>query len=169
MGKGKFIVTAFLLSAVVMVLFASAYQTSVQGVPEQGNSNLVLGGGGMPGTKLPTMQFAATYTAMTGLNATVVGTVHEISLAPVCSMSNPPCAVPNSVIFYLTTNGHTYRLLFVNGNPISALTPYVGRQVVANGLVVVPSLIASQWALPAPLSFDGDFYIRSVLFYLQQQ
>ena len=168
MGRGKFIVTAFLLTAVVMVLFASVYQTSVQGVPEQVNSNLVLGGGGLAGTK-PAMQFAATYTAMTGLNATVVGTVHEISLAPVCSMSNPPCAVPNSVIFYLTTNGHTYRLLFVNGEPVSALTPYVGRQVVANGLVVVPSLASSQWALPAPLTFDGDFYIRSVLFYIQQQ
>jgi hypothetical protein len=165
-GKGKFIVTAFLLSAVIVVLFASAFQTSVQGVPEQVNSNLVLGG--LPGTK-PAMQFAATYTGMTGLNATVVGTVHEISLSPVCSTSNPPCAVPNSVIFYLTTNGHTYRLLFVNGNPVSALTPYTGKQVVANGLVVVPSSIASQWALPPPLAFDGDFYIRSILFYLQQQ
>ena len=168
MGKGKFIVTAFLLTAVVMVLFASTYQTSVQGVPEQFNSNLLLGGGGLAGTK-PATQFAVTYTGMTGLNATVVGTVHEISLAPVCSMSNPPCAVPNSVIFYLTTNGHTYRLLFVNGDPVTALTPYVGRQVVANGLVVVPSLVSSQWALPAPLSFNGDFYIRSILFYLQQQ
>jgi hypothetical protein len=167
-SKGKFIVTAFLLSAVVMVLFASVYQPSVQGV--QFNSNLVLGGSGMPGTKSPSsIQFAATYTAMTGLNATVVGTVHEIALAPVCSMSNPPCAIPNSVIFYLTTNGHTYRLLFVNGDPVTALTPYVGRQVVANGLVVVPSLVSSQWALPAPLSFNGDFYIRSILFYLQQQ
>jgi hypothetical protein len=167
-SKGKFIVTAFLLSAVVMVLFASVYQTAVQGVPEQAYSNLVLGGGNVAGTK-PSMQFAVTYTGMTGLNATVVGTVHEISLAPVCSTSSPPCAVPNSVIFYLTTNGHTYRLLFVNGDPVTALTPYVGRQVVANGLVVIPSLVSSQWALPAPLSFNGDFYIRSILFYLQQQ
>jgi len=166
--KGKFLVSAFLLSAVMLVLFASVYQTSVQAVPAQAISNLLLSGGGMPGTK-PGVQFAVTYTAMTGLNATVVGTVHEISLAPVCSMSNPPCAVPNSDIFYLTTNGHTYRLLFVNGDPVNMLAPYVGKQVVANGLIVVPSLVATQWTLPAPLSFNGDFYVRTILFYIQQQ
>ena len=161
MRKGKIVISALLLGAVLLVLFTSAYQTSVQGLPQRGN--LVLGG--LPGTK-PTIQFAATYTGMTGLNATVVGTVHQISLSPVCSTSNPPCAVPNSVVFYLTSNGHTYRLLFVNGNSVTAFTPYIGKQVVANGLVVVPSSVASQWTLPAPLSFDGDFYVRSILFYI---
>lgn len=172
MGKGKIIVSIFLLVAVLLVVFASAHQAQTQGP----NGPSVALAGVIPNapsiSTSVSMPYAAqtTFTQMTGLNATVVGTVHMVSLAPACSQSNPPCALPNSVIFYLTTNGHTYRLLFVNGSPVTSLSTYNGREVTVNGLVVIPSSIStSEWALPPPLYFDGDIYVRSIVYYLPLQ
>ena len=160
MIKGKWIVTSLLLVTILAMTFTIVHQ--------QQSANRLVQFGAAYKTPSGAVSYAqTTLKAITGLNASVVGTIHVITLAPTCGQSNPPCAVPNLVLYYLTSNGHTYRLILLNPIP---LTPYNGKQVIANGLVVVPSqLELSQYNAPVSLYFDGDMYVRSIIYYLPPQ
>jgi hypothetical protein len=160
MNKGKLVVTSVLLVTVVAILFTTIHSLN--------QNSLQVQFGAAYKTPSAAVSYAqTTLKAITGLNATVVGTIHVITLSPACSQSNPPCAAPNLVLYYLTSNAHTYRLILLTAIP---LTPYNGKQVIVNGLVVVPSQLAlNQYTAPPSLYFDGDMYVRSVIYYLPPQ
>ena len=49
-----------------------------------------------------------------GVNVTVLGTIKASTVAPACSLSNPPCTIPETSIYYVVVNGRNYRLVFSN-------------------------------------------------------
>ena len=97
------------------------------------------------------------------INVTVIGVMRTSILAPTCSLYNPPCAIPDTSIYYIVVNGRNYRLLFQN----STLVPnnVTGSNAVVTGLYVTPSTYnADQWT--PIMSFYGDIYVQKVSFFL---
>lgn len=99
-----------------------------------------------------------------GYNVTVLGVMKSSQVAPACALSNPPCAISPTSIYYVVVNGRNYRLLFANDTFIPANV--TGTNVVVTGAYVTPSTFnASQWT-PA-ISFYGDIYVYKVTFFLK--
>jgi hypothetical protein len=98
-----------------------------------------------------------------GVNVTVLGVMKASVVAPTCSLSNPPCAILDTSIYYVVVNGRNYRLIFQNSTSIPVNV--TGSNVVITGLYVTPSTFnADQWT-PA-ISFYGDIYVQKVNFFL---
>ena len=99
-----------------------------------------------------------------GYNVTVLGVLKSSQVAPACSLSNPPCAISPTSIYYVVVNGRNYRLIFSNDTLVPANV--TGTNVVVTGSYVTPSTFdADQWT-PA-ISFYGDIYVYKVTFYLK--
>ena len=99
-----------------------------------------------------------------GVNVTVLGIMKASVVAPTCSLSNPPCAIPSTSIYYVIVNGRNYRLIFQNSTSIPSNV--TGSNVVVTGLYVTPSTFkADQWT-PA-ISIYGDIYVQKISFFLQ--
>jgi hypothetical protein len=111
-------------------------------------------------TKKPNLSFAPSansqinYPNPINKNVTVVGTMTSSIVAPVCSLSNPPCAISDSPLYYVTVNGWNYRLIFSNSTKI----PLNHAKITVTGVYVTPSTYQSnQWT--PQISFHGDIYV----------
>ena len=97
------------------------------------------------------------------INVTVIGVLKNSILAPTCSLYNPPCAMPDTSIYYIVVNGRNYRLLFQNSTLIPSNV--TGSNAVVTGLYVTPSTYkADQWT--PIMSFYGDIYVQKVTYFL---
>lgn len=97
-----------------------------------------------------------------GVNVSLIGKLGIITIAPVCSLSNPPCAITNSVLYYMVVNGRNYRLIFTNTTNVPE--PLVGSYVVITGLFVTPSLYRADQYTPL-LHFFGDIHVQVLTYF----
>ena len=94
-------------------------------------------------------------------NVTEIGVMRSLSVSPACSLNNPPCAISNAPLYYITVNGANYRLIFSN----STALPRNGAHIIVSGKYVTPSTYkADQW-MPA-LIFRGDIYVYTYSYVL---
>ena len=99
-----------------------------------------------------------------GYNVTVLGVIKASQVAPACALSNPPCAISPTSVFYVVVNGRHYRLIFSNDTFVPANV--TGTNVVVTGSYVTPSTFnADQWT--PPITFYGDIYVFKVTFFLK--
>jgi hypothetical protein len=97
-----------------------------------------------------------------GVNVTVIGTIGTYTVSPACSLATPPCAITESVVYYVTVNGRNYRLLFQNRTSVP--DPLLGSLAVVTGLYVTPSTFkANDWT--PVLSFYGDIYVQVITYF----
>lgn len=95
-------------------------------------------------------------------NVTVLGVIKALQMAPACALSNPPCAIAPSSIFYVVVNGRNYRLIFANNIVIPASLS--GTNVVITGAYVTPSTFnADNWT--PSITFWGDIYVYKITFF----
>jgi len=87
-------------------------------------------------------------------NVTLTGVMTSAQVAPACSLSNPPCAISDSPLYYITVNGWNYRLIFSNSTTI----PLNRSDIMVTGVFVTPSSYeATQWT--PHMYFRGDIYV----------
>jgi len=87
-------------------------------------------------------------------NVTLTGVMTSLQVAPACSLSNPPCAISDSPLYYITVNGRNYRLIFSNSTTI----PMNRSDIMVTGVFVTPSTYeATQWT--PQMYFSGDIYV----------
>lgn len=96
-----------------------------------------------------------------GMNVSVIGTIKTYKVAPVCSLSNPPCAIFNTVLYYVVVNGRDYRLIFPNG---TQSLPSIGSYVVVTGLYITPSTYQASQYTPY-LQFYGDIVVTVISYF----
>jgi len=95
-------------------------------------------------------------------NVTVLGVIKALQMAPACALSNPPCAISPSSIYYVVVNGRNYRLIFSNNIIIPASMS--GTNVVITGAYVTPSTFnADNWT--PSITFWGDIYVFKITFF----
>ena len=102
----------------------------------------------------------ATHTGYFAVSYT--GVYHYVTAEPLCSMSFPPCWTPSEVVFYLTTENETVRLVFYCGpdycyNP-QQLPFHDGDRIYVKGTLIQPSDWPTSKYQPA-LQFIGDIYV----------
>jgi hypothetical protein len=98
-----------------------------------------------------------------GVNVTVLGTIKASNVAPACSLSNPPCTIPETSVYYVVVNGRNYRLVFSN---TTELPNVIGSHVIVTGLYVTPSAFqTAQWT--PLLFFYGDIYVQKIVYFLR--
>ena len=141
MRRGRFIVGAVLVSAIVVVAFQayllSSLTSSLASSPSFSPSN------NYPNPSNPTL--------------TLTGPVTTTAVSPMCALyANPPCALSIGTLYYITINGVNYRLIF----PASMKPPINGLQIIVTGTYVTPSTYQSNQYTPR-LSFGGDIYVIS--------
>jgi hypothetical protein len=102
----------------------------------------------------------ATHTGYFSVSYT--GVYHYVETEPLCSKNFPPCWVPNEVVFYLTTENETVRLIFYCsvGFCYSAqeLPFHDGDRIFVKGTLIQPSDWPSNKYQPT-LEFVGDLYV----------
>jgi hypothetical protein len=97
-----------------------------------------------------------------GINVTVLGVLQIASVAPTCSVANPPCALQATLIYYVVVNGRNYRLVLSDGTSIPDNVS--GWNAVVTGSYVTPSKFeAGQWT--PPLYFFGDIHVHKITYY----
>jgi hypothetical protein len=98
-------------------------------------------------------------------NVTVIGVIKASTVAPVCSLTNPPCAIPNAAIYYVDVNGRNYRMILPNSIVIPP--KLIGSNAVVTGIYVTPSTFQpNQWT--PTLSFAGDIYVLKIRYFYTQ-
>lgn len=96
-----------------------------------------------------------------GVNVTLVGVIGWSTVAPACSISNPPCTIVDTPIYYVIINGMNYRLILSNS---TAPPEVLGYRVIVTGLFVTPSAFdTSQWT--PSIVFNGDIYVQSITYF----
>jgi hypothetical protein len=89
-------------------------------------------------------------------NVTVMGVMTASVVSPACALSNPPCSVADSPLYYVTVGGWNYRLIFQN----STAVPVNHAHIVVTGVFVTPSTFqASLWT--PQIYFRGDIYVQT--------
>jgi len=141
MRRGRFILGAVLVSAIVVVAFQayllSSLTSSLASSPSFSPSN------NHPESTNPTL--------------TLTGPIRTTAVSPMCALySNPPCAMWIGTLYYITIDGANYRLIF----PASMKPPKNGLQIIVTGTYVTPSTYQSNQYTPQ-LSFRGDIYVTS--------
>lgn len=96
-----------------------------------------------------------------GTNVSVIGVLGTYTIAPVCKLSNPPCAIRDTRVYYVTVNSRNYRLIFQNGTSIPE--PFLGSLAVITGIYVTPSQFQADQYTPL-LYFYGDIYVRVIAY-----
>jgi hypothetical protein len=89
-------------------------------------------------------------------NVTVTGVMTASVVAPACQLANPPCAIADSSLYYITVNGANYRLIFPN----STQPPLNHANIIVTGVFVTPSTYQSNLWNPQ-MQFRGDIYVIS--------
>jgi len=98
-----------------------------------------------------------------GVNVTVLGVIKASTVAPACSLSNPPCTIPETSVYYVIVNARNYRLIFSN---TTEPPDVMSAHVIVTGLYITPSTFqASQW-VPS-LFFYGDIYVQKIVYFLR--
>jgi len=110
----------------------------------------------------PNAAAASSTTKPYGVNVTVLGTIGIYTVAPVCSLSNPPCAITSTEVYYVTVNGRGYRLVFPNATMVPQAL--VGSYVVVTGLFVTPSTYRADQYTPH-LQFYGDIDVQVISYF----
>jgi hypothetical protein len=103
------------------------------------------------------------FSPQVGVNVTVLGVIKAANLAPACSLSNPPCTIPETAVYYVVVNTRNYRLIFSN---TSEPPDVLGFHVIITGLYITPSTFqAYQWT--PSLFFYGDIYVQKIVYFLR--
>lgn len=156
MIREKYLVAAFVIIAFTIVAFPyyQAYNL---------HSSTIAQG---PATT-PSMEASPSFSTRPkapGVNVTVLGVMKASVVAPTCSLSNPPCAISPTSIYYVVVNGRNYRLIFPNSTSVPANV--TGSNTVITGLYITPSTFnVDEWT--PSISFYGDIYVQKVTFFLQ--
>lgn len=102
----------------------------------------------------------ATHTGYFSVSYT--GVYHYVTAEPLCSMSFPPCWVPSEVVFYLTTENETVRLVFYCGldycYSAQQLPFHDGDRIYVKGTLIQPSDWPTNKYQPT-LQFIADLYV----------
>lgn len=102
----------------------------------------------------------ATHTGYFSVSYT--GVYHYVNAEPLCSMSFPPCWTPSEVVFYLTTENETVRLVFYCGLDYcygaQQLPFHNGDRIYVKGTLIQPSDWPTNKYHPA-LQFIADLYV----------
>jgi len=109
---------------------------------------------------VPFQSPTATHTGYFSVSYT--GVFHYVIAKPLCSMNFPPCWTPSEVVFYLTTENETVRLVFYCGpdycyNP-QQLPFNDGDRIYVKGTLIQPSDWPTSKYKPI-LQFIGDLYV----------
>ena len=141
MRRGRFILGAVLVSAIVVVAFQAYLLSSLtSSIPTS-----------------PSFSPSNNYPNPTKSPLTLTGPIRTATVSPMCAFyANPPCAAWVGTLYYITINGVNYRLIF----PASMKPPINGLQIVVTGTYVTPSTYQSNSYTPR-LSFRGDVYVMS--------
>ena len=154
MIREKYLVAAFVIIAFTLVAFPyyQAYNLQSSKTDREPAST-------------PSREASPSFsTRPSGVNVTILGVMKASVVAPTCSLSNPPCAISPTSIYYVVVNGRNYRLIFPN----STLVPgnVMGSNVVITGLYITPSTFnVDEWT--PSISFYGDIYVQKVTYFLQ--
>jgi hypothetical protein len=110
-----------------------------------------------------TISFHSPTATHTGyFSASYTGVYHYVEAQPLCSKNFPPCWVPSEVVFYLTTENETVRLIFYcsAGFCYSAqqLPFHEGDRIYVKGTLLQPSDWPTNKYQPT-LEFVGDLYV----------
>jgi hypothetical protein len=155
MIREKYLVSAFVIIAFTVVAFPyyQAYNLQLSTTDQKPASS-----------PLP-MQASPSFSARpSGVNVTILGVMKASVVAPTCSLSNPPCAISPTSIYYVVVNGRNYRLIFPNSTSVPGSV--MGSNVVITGLYITPSTFnVDEWT--PSLSFYGDIYVQKVTYFLQ--
>ena len=89
-------------------------------------------------------------------NVTLTGVMTASIVAPACRLSNPPCAIADSPMYYITVNGRYYRLIFPNSTKV----PLNQAHIEVTGVFVTPSTYQPNLWNPQ-IYFSGDIYVIS--------
>jgi hypothetical protein len=114
---------------------------------------------------IPTVSFrspTATHTGYFAVNYT--GVYHYVDAQPLCAQSFPPCLAPSSeVVFYLTTENATIRLVFYCGVgycwSAQQLPFKEGDEIHVEGTLIRPSDWPTNEYQPTLPRFFGDLYV----------
>ena len=102
----------------------------------------------------------ATHTGYFSVSYT--GVYHYVEAQPLCSKNFPPCWVPSEVVWYLTTENETVRLIFYCGvgycYGAQELPFHDGDRIHVEGTLIQPSDWATSEYQPA-LQFIADLYV----------
>ncbi|MGD0175551.1 MAG: hypothetical protein ABSC50_01855 [Candidatus Bathyarchaeia archaeon] len=102
----------------------------------------------------------ATYTGY--FSASYTGVYHYVEAQPLCSKNFPPCWVPSEVVFYLTTENTTVRLVFYCGldycSSAQQLPFHDGDRIYVKGTLIQPSEWPTSKYQPT-LQFNSDLYV----------
>lgn len=102
----------------------------------------------------------ATHTGYFSVSYT--GVYHYVTAEPLCSMNFPPCWTPSEVVFYLTTENETVRLVFYCGldycYSAQQLPFHDGERIYVKGTLIQPSDWPTSKYQPA-LQFIADLYV----------
>jgi hypothetical protein len=141
MRRGRFILGAVLVSAIVVVAFQAYLLSSL-------TSSLASN---------PSFSPSNNYPSSTNPPVTLTGPITTTVVQPMCAVyANPPCAAWVGTLYYITIDGVNYRLIF----PASMKPPINGIQITVTGTYVTPSTYQSYQYTPL-LSFRGDIYVTS--------
>lgn len=154
--NGKYVAVGVILAlTLLIVLFVQSYESlSLYGA----SKNPVLDQSSVNPSPAPVISTAKP----SGVNVSVIGKLGTITVAPACSLSYPPCAITNSVVYYMIVNGRNYRLIFTNTTKVPE--PLVGSYVVVTGLFVTPSAYRADQYTPL-LHFFGDIHVQVITYF----
>lgn len=157
----KYVIVAITVALTfLVVLSVQSYGSGWPGLtPRDSKSPMLDQSTSMKPSVMPAISTAS---KPSGTNVTVIGTVGTYTVAPTCRLSNPPCAIANTLIYYVNVNGRSYRLLFTNRTSVPE--PLIGSNVVVTGLFVAPSAFrADQWT--PLLYFFGDIHVQVITYF----
>lgn len=111
----------------------------------------------------PTRPFHSPTATHTGyFSVSYTGVYHYVIAQPLCGKSFPPCWVPSEIVFYLTTENATIRLLFYCGQDYCSSSQQLpfhdGEGIYVKGTLLQPSDWPTSKYQPA-LEFIGDLYV----------
>ena len=144
MKRARYILTAVLVIAFITVVF--------QIYPSNSVTNQTLSSPSFG----PELASGINYPNPIHQNVTLTGVITGSVVAPACKLSNPPCAIADSPVYYITVNGQDYRLIFPNSTKV----PLNHAHIEVTGVFVTPSTYQANLWNPQ-MYFRGDIYVIS--------
>ena len=111
----------------------------------------------------PTVPFHTPTATHTGyFSVSYTGVYHYVTAQPLCSKNFPPCWIPSEVVWYLTTENATIRLVFYCGLDYCTSPEQLpfrnGARIYVKGTLIEPSDWPTKNYQPT-LQFGGDLYV----------